>query len=614
MKNHYLLTLLFFLLVNIVFAQSDTASLEIEEIIVQENRLQLPLSEASHTINIISRKQIQNSPARSVAEVLQNVAGIDIRQRGIHGVQSDISIRGGTFDQALVLINGIKMADPQTGHHAMNIPVDLDNIERIEILKGPAARVFGGNAFSGAINIVTKTPNNPFTKVNIEAGQNGLGGITVSSSFGNERYKQFFSASRQFSQGYRHNTDYSISNYFYQSEYKIDNSQSLNFLGSFTDREFGANRFYGNDSPFFADQYEEVKTSLFNIGHKKVFDNAVINTRINWRHNEDEYILKRNNPAFYRNFHVGDIFSLESHASILNKMGTTGVGVELSRVDLRSNNLGLHRRSIATLFLEHRATFINDRLDFTPGIAVSHYSDFGTHIFPGVDVGFEINNNVKLFGNAGYTWRIPTFTDLYYEDGANIGNENLKPESALSYEAGVKFTKPGLNIQASYFMRNGSDLIDWTKEADTLKWQPQNFANVNMKGIDISISLNPRVLLWESSFVENLQIGFTTIEAEIPDTEVAFSRYVLENLNSQLTVSLQHKLFSKLHHTIQFRRLDRVSMEDYILLDSRLSWQENKWSIYLNANNVLDTKYFETNLVEMPGRWIYGGFKIRFGK
>ena len=243
MKSHNLLTLFLICFTQIAFTQSTTDSLLIEEIVIQENRLQLPVSDASHTINIISRQQIQNSPARSVAEVLQNVAGIDIRQRGVHGVQSDVSIRGGTFDQALILINGIKMADPQTGHHAMNIPLDLDNIERIEVLKGPAARVFGANAFSGAINIVTKTPNKTFSKINIEAGQNGLGGIAASTSFGNDKYKQFFSASRNFSQGYRHNTDYSISNYFYQSEFKINNSQSLNFLGSFTDREFGANRF-----------------------------------------------------------------------------------------------------------------------------------------------------------------------------------------------------------------------------------------------------------------------------------------------------------------------------------------------------------------------------------
>ena len=613
MKSHNLLTLFLICFTQIAFTQSTTDSLLIEEIVIQENRLQLPVSDASHTINIISRQQIQNSPARSVAEVLQNVAGIDIRQRGVHGVQSDVSIRGGTFDQALILINGIKMADPQTGHHAMNIPLDLDNIERIEVLKGPAARVFGANAFSGAINIVTKTPNKTFSKINIEAGQNGLGGIAASTSFGNDKYKQFFSASRNFSQGYRHNTDYSISNYFYQSEFKINNSQSLNFLGSFTDREFGANRFYGNTSEAFANQYEEVRTSLFNVGHKKVTDNMVINTRFNWRHNEDEYVFLRNNPSVFRNFHVSDVFSLESHANIINRFGTTGVGVELSRVDLRSNNLGKHNRNIATLFLEHRVSFLDEKLDIRPGIAISHYSDFGTHIFPGLDVGFEITEGLKLFGNAGYTWRIPTFTDLFYEDGANIGNENLQPESALSYEAGIKYNQSGLNIQASYFVRNGSDLIDWTKEADTLKWQPQNFANVNMNGFDVSLSFNPRVLLG-TSFLQNFTLGYTSINAEIPDNNVEFSRYVLENLNHQLTANIQHRIFGKLFHSFQIRWVDRVSMDDYTLLDSRLSWQEKKWSVYLNANNILDTKYFETNLVEMPGTWIYGGVKIRFGK
>lgn len=593
---------------------ADSAKVEIEEVVVQANRIQLPASENSRTINIISRAQIESAPVQSVAQVLQYVAGIDVRQRGVHGVQADVSLRGGTFDQVLILINGIKMADPQTGHHTLNLPLDMDNIERIEILKGPAARIFGANAFAGAINIVTKTPDQPFLKLHVRGGQNSLGGITASVAFPTGDFKQYLSVGRDFSDGYRHNTDYDITNYLYQAEYEIDASQKIEILGSFTERKFGANRFYGNNSDFFSNQYEEVQTSLFNVGYRKVKDNFVINTRFNWRRNQDEYILLRDNPSFYRNLHIGNVLSLESHADFYNKAGVTGIGVELSSVYLRSNNLGQHNRQIATLFLEHRFSLLGEKLDITPGISASHYSDFGTHFFPGIDVGYEITKGIKLFGNTGFTWRIPTFTDLFYEDGANLGNPDLDPESALSYEFGIKYDNDGIRANLSWFLRDGTDLIDWTRAADTLKWQPSNIANLAMSGFDVSLNVDMNRRMGADFFIKNISLGYTYIDSELPTLESGLSRYVLENLNHQFVLGIDHRIVSNLHHSLRFRWVDRVSMEDYSLVDSKIYWKGKNFSIYLAANNLLDTDYFETNLVEMPGTWIFGGVKWKMGR
>ena len=623
----FLLLLSMLLLVTTVSAQmgNDSTQIEIDEVVILANRIQLPASENSRTINIITRQQIESAPVQSVAQVLQYVAGIDVRQRGVHGVQADVSIRGGTFDQVLILINGIKMADPQTGHHSLNLPLNMDNIERIEILKGPAARIFGANAFAGAINIVTRTPDETFVTINAEGGQNGLGNLNLSASLPNGKLKQYISVGRQFSDGYRHNTDYDISNYLYQSEYKLDASQKLEILGSFTERSFGANSFYGNNTPFWSDQYEEVQTSLLNVGYKKIKNNSVINTRINWRRNQDEYLLKRNDANFYRNLHISNVINLESHADFYSKAGTTGIGIELSQMYLRSNNLGKHDRSTATLFLEHRFSMMNNKLDITPGVSVSYYSDFGTHFFPGVDVGYVVSDRLKVFGNAGYTWRIPTFTDLFYEDSGNLGNENLEPESALSYEAGIKYDKNGVRANLSWFLRDGTDLIDWTRLADTLKWQPSNIANLTMKGFDASFDFNLNRLTQSGFFVKNLHIGYTYIDAETPELETGISRYVLENLNHQLTAGLDFQLVSKLNFGFRFRYVDRAStdinsglndgfirLDGYNVLDGKITWQEKNYSIYIAGNNLGNTKYLETNLVEMPGRWIYGGVKIRF--
>jgi vitamin B12 transporter len=611
MRNLFICIILLLLNRGIVKAQIDTSSYLLEEVIVMDNRIQIPFSEHSRTINIINKEQISLSPAQSIPELLQNVAGIDIRQRGAHGVQADVSIRGGTFDQTLILINGIKMSDPQTGHHALNIPVDLESIERIEILKGPAARIYGQNAFSGAINIVTKIPADRFAKISITAGENGLGGMSASFALPKSNFNQYFSFSRNFSEGYRYNTDYDITNYFYQSSFKYLNQQ-LDVLASFSEREFGANRFYGNDAEFFADQYEEVQTSLVSLGYKNISGDFVLRPRLSWRRNQDEYILVRDNPSFYRNLHISDVLSLELNGDYYSSLGATGVGLELSTIKLRSNNLGNRSRNMATFFLEHRFKFLNDKIDLTPGLSASYYSDFESKIFPGIDVGYKINQKFKLYGNVGYTWRIPTYTDLYYEDAANIGNENLAPESAISYEAGLKYISNGFDLQVSYFLRDGSELIDWTKEDSLAKWQPQNFSNIIMSGVDFSGNFNLKKL-FNQNILHSLRVGYTYINAEKPDTDVAYSRYVLENLQQQLIIGIDHRIFGKLYHSISYRYLDRVTLEDYHLVDLKLSWKTKNITIFGQVDNLLDTQYRESNLVDMPGRWISGGLKVRFG-
>ena len=116
-----------------------------------------------------------------------------------------------------------------------------------------------------------------------------------------------------------------------------------------------------------------------------------------------------------------------------HKLGTTGIGFELARVSIQSNNLGEHTRTLVHGYLEYR--FENNRWDITPGLSVSHYSDQDTFFYPGIDFGFQISGNSRLFFNSGYTYRIPTYTDLYYSDSSTLGNEFLLPEKALSTES-----------------------------------------------------------------------------------------------------------------------------------------------------------------------------------
>ena len=231
------------LLASYTFSQEKI--IKLDTVVISSSRIDLPFKENSRTILVITSKQIEQSAVTNIADLLQQVAGVDVRRRGVSGMQSDLYIRGGSFDQTLLLIDGIKVEDPQTGHHTMNMALPLDIIERVEIIKGAAARIFGQNAFTGAINIVTKKNASNVNAVGLQAGSFGQknGAITVGKDLKNSSI--IAHASLNSSDGYRHNTDFKNQNYFIKNTFNKNNTP-INFIGYFTERNFGANGFYAS--------------------------------------------------------------------------------------------------------------------------------------------------------------------------------------------------------------------------------------------------------------------------------------------------------------------------------------------------------------------------------
>ncbi len=147
-----------------LFCASPSIAQTVEPIMgaeIKAGKLNIAADDLGSNITILSRKDIANIPVQTTAELLGYIEGVDLRQRGPNGVQADIQIQGGTFDQVLVLIDGVRLTDPQTGHHMLNLMVPPEAIERIEIIKGAAARRYGMNALSGVVNIVTLKTANP---------------------------------------------------------------------------------------------------------------------------------------------------------------------------------------------------------------------------------------------------------------------------------------------------------------------------------------------------------------------------------------------------------------------------------------------------------------------
>ena len=596
-KSLALLSLLFF---NIAISQQDTTDLK--EVVVSTTKLEIPFSKNFRTVKIISSDYIKNSPASNVSDLLQELTGIDVRRRGVSGVQGDLYIRGGGFDQTLLLVDGMKMDDAQTGHHTLNMILPLYLIERIEVIKGPAARIFGQNAFNGAINIVTKEIKGEKKQIDLSLKEISYGSfeqknISAVTKIITNKANSLISFSNNTSEGYRHNTDYKRNNYFVKTSFNLKSSP-VDVIASFTENKFGANGFYA--SPSATEQYEETQASLLGVSTTINSEKLSIKPRLYWRRGQDEYIYIRDNPSVYRNLHKTNKVSAELSGSYFSNSGVTGFGIDLSTVNISSNNLGEHDRTTVNLFVDHTFKLFDEKLVLSPGIAVSYFSDMSFHSFPGIDLGYNINSNFKLYSNIGKTFRIPTYTDLYYSDRTTIGNENLNPESATSTELGFKYNTSNFKISGAFFNRKAKNIIDYVKENENDLWNAVNIGSLKTTGFELDFRYN----FQNQNY---LNLGYTNINDNNYVTNINFSKYSLNSLKHHFTSKLNLNYIRNVNHSFVYKYAERSDKSNYNVLDSKIMYKKG---LFIYVNNILDEVYSETNLVPMPGTSFLVGISV----
>ena len=605
MKNNYFLALA--ILASIIVnsqneqvKQQDTIREQLKEVLITSSRIDLPFKENSRTITVITSEDIAQSAATNIADLLQQFAGIDIRRRGTAGMQADLYIRGGGFDQTLLLIDGIKVEDAQTGHHTMNLALPLEVIERIEIIKGPAARVFGQNAFTGAVNIVTKKNPENSVAVGLQAGSFGQknAAVTVGSDLKNSSHIVHFS--RNTSDGYRYNTDYDNQNYVLKSTFN-KTQLPIDMIAAFAERKFGANGFYA--SPAAINQYEATQASLIGFSTEIKSEKLTLKPRMYWRRNQDEYIYVRQDPSIYRNLHLTNKVGAELNAAYTSNLGVTGFGIDMAKVSLSSNNLGQRNRFMTTLFVEHRFKFLQDQLDVTPGVAVNYFSDFKFRAFPGMDIGYKLNDQLKLYGNVGYTYRIPTYTDLYYSSPTDLGDENLVPEEAIAEELGLKYIANAFSASVAFFNRDSKKLIDYIKENEADKWQATNIRELNTKGFEFDTNYNFKI----GEFSQSINLSYTFLEDDVKALQANFSRYSINSLKHHFASRLSTGFIKNVSQSIVYKYAERTNGESYSVVDASINFNMHAFEISMIASNIFNTEYTETNLVPMPkGNVLFG--------
>jgi len=593
--NFYLRISLLFFSISVL-----SQSVDLDEVVVSESKIDIPFSKKYRSVEIIDSKSIVESGVNNVVDLLQQVSGVDLRKRGVPGTQADLYIRGGGFDQTLLLIDGMKMDDIQTGHHTLNLLLPIQLIERIEIIKGPASRIFGQNAFNGAINIVTKVlPKSDKKLFEVMVSNSTFGSFKQFGFLVNSRLllKEKFNAQLTFSKsksdGYRYNTDYSNDFFFFKSEIKTKKNP-INITSGFTEKKFGANGFYA--SPSAVDQYEETQASFVGISTVFGSEKLLIRPKLYWRRGQDEYIYIRNNPSVYRNLHITNKIYLDFSFSKLFDSSRLNFGIDLSSSSISSNNLGKHSRFTSSLYADYTFKIIDNKLSFSPGFSVSNFSDMSTHFFPGIDIGFDLSKKINLYANYGKTYRIPTYTDLYYSDRNTIGNPNLNPEHAITNEIGIKYSNENIDISSSYFLRKSSNIIDYVKQSEQEKWEATNIRNLDTNGFDFNF-------LFKISPNNSLRLGYTYLFDKSYVSEVNYSRYAINSLRHQLNTRLALKYSNKITHTLTNRFGERSNKVSHIVYDSNLKYQlSNNSYFFINVNNIFNEEYYETNLVPMPGR------------
>jgi iron complex outermembrane receptor protein len=600
----------FFLLLFFSFSLFSQKNQILDEVIVSETKINMPFSKKYRSIEIINESEIKESGAQNIIDLLQQYTGLDIRRRGAGGVQADLYIRGGGFDQTLLLVDGMKMDDSQTGHHTLNMLLPVELIKRIEIIKGPAARIFGQNAFNGAINIVTKSARKTLNSqlnislTNISGGSFDNLSSSVTASLSNNDYSALINYAQDKSDGYRYNTDYKTNNLFIKSNLSRSNPHTT-IISSISNRKFGANGFYA--SPEAIDQYEETQTSLVGFYSTYRKGNLVIKPKVYWRRNQDEYIYIRNNPSIYRNLHKTNKIALQTDFNYYSNLGKTSFGIDLSNISITSNNLGDHSRFTTSVYIDHTIRLLKEKLTLSPGLSISYFSDLSFHSFPGFDIGFDFSESFSIYGNFGKTYRIPTYTDLYYKDRTTIGNSELEPENATNSEFGFKFNSDKIVFKTAIFNRKSKNIIDYVKQNENDLWQATNIGLLKTSGIesDILIKLSRNI---------NFKFGYAYINNDNYVSNIKFSRYSLNSLKHNFISKLSLKYSKKLYHNIIFRYSERLDLTNYRIVDTNISYKpfSKNAELYLNLNNIFDQYYWETNLVPMPGKNFIIGYRSSF--
>jgi len=611
---------------NIADDDSPDKEATLDDVEVTGSRAPLALGQAARMVTVLSRDEIQAVPVQSINDLLKMAVGVDVRQRGPLGAQTDVGIRGSTQEQITILLNGINICDPQTGHNAFDLPCDLSDIIRIEVLEGPASRVYGTSSLVGAINIVTNDGKNKRSEVRVEGGSFGYLSAAAKLSIVNSQLSINYTRSDgyQRSKAGALNSDYSGVKAFYQGAYAKEQIR-LNWHAGVSTKGWGSNTFY---SAKYDEQYEHT-TKLFTALQGETEGFIHFRPAIYWNRSYDRFELIRGSEAKVPfNHHRTDVFGINLNSYFDWQWGRTALGAEFRNEDIVSGNLGEPlnnphghykyglNRSNLSFYLEHN--LLLKKFTISAGlIAVKNtWNEMPFTLYPGIDASLRLGDHWKLYASYNASLRMPSFTELYYSVGGHKADKYLKAEEMQALEGGIKYSSHRITAKASIFHHHARNMIDWvmdTREADPV-WQSVNHTKINTLGEEITLNSQLSSL--------NFQLSYCHLHQSKDEQPFLQSQYSLEYLRHKMTAQVQMHLWEAFDLTLNYRWQDRMgsyttvdgevrAYHPYSVVDARLSWDQAGYAIYLEGNNLTNHRYVDYGNVVQPGCWITAGIKLK---
>lgn len=575
-------------------ANNQKVATHTETVVVTGAFEPVPLSEANRSV-VSFDTQDQPLLFDSLVDYLRLDPSVDLEQRAASGVQSDLSIRGASFEQSLVLLNGLRINDAQSGHHDMDIPVLLEAVSRIEILHGAGSTLYGADALGGAVNFITARPNKTEVRVRIGVGNFGTNQQGLDLSYLGHAFSEQLAASRELSTGFQPDRDYRSSSA--SSETRLTTplgATTILFAGS--DRPFGADQFYGNFN-----SWERTK-SWFASMNQELGPNTSV--AFGYRRHSDEFVLVRNDPALYENNHVSQSWqaAVRRKSTVANDF-TFSCGLDADGDEIDSNNLGHHARNRGAGYLNVDIQLFR-RLFLSVGAREEVFSGGRGEFAPTVAGGFWVKGGLRLRGSVSRAFRLPTYTDLYYSDPANLGNPLLKPESAWSFEGGPEWNPGGkVSVQLTVFRRLDRNDIDYLRSSPNVPWQATNISYLRFLGAEAAI----RVRLPKS---QEIVFAYTALHASQQEQVGLTSKYVFNYPNHNGVFSWLGEFHDFLSVRTRVGATQRVGQTAYVIWDLAASRSQGLIRPYIQFSNLSNTSYQEIPNVAMPGRSVIGGSQL----
>lgn len=583
-------------------------------VVVTASRFAQSVDSVGRTVHIITREQLKSMPVHSIAEAVSYIPGVDVQQRGPLGTQADVSMRGGGFEQTAILINGMRITDPQTAHNVLALPFLMSDIERIEVVKGGASRVHGPGAMDGVINIILREGSPTALSASFTAGEFKYLDGSLSATLHDDGTTHRLSGQIIRHGDYRHATDLDLKSIGYQMNTNIDEA-GVHLFGSVIDKKFGAALFYTPSK--YPNAWERTVTWIAGADVTAPLDSSCsMKVGAIYRANGDEFLLKREDPAFYHNQHTTHTATLNAALYKSSVLGNTTLAVEGGTDQIVSSSLGTHERNRIGGSIEHIAMLF-PWLRATIGANLLAYSDRSPGIGWGADLA-HVYDAGRIYGTVNRSFRTPSYTELYYKDPTTIGDPTLRAETAMTYEVGwAHNTSANAGGNLSLFRRNQTDGIDYAFQGDSLPFKATNIQSTIINGIEAGVWYKvSEDLPWTGMSL--LRLGMNLNDAKFSSTVP--TRYALRQLRWQGTVQTTFDLPGDITATFLARLFERYS--DHVLRstgDIKIGWtilepKDGSPSLELMAEvlNVWNETYIETGFGTAPPRWFRVGISSTF--